>query len=381
MMVSMNDEVQEGAWPQGVTAGAKHRWDKMMEGTAATLLGLTEDALKMYQWALQFRRFTRDQAFEHFTLSGQEIEIALSSLLSLRLVKQTPGDSETFFAVSPDAAIVDATGPLASRIQHLHQEADQLAAGLQGLLPLYLEQRGARAERPVLDKLGHGTEVRHVLTAASQQCTTEMFGVQSETKHDPDVIEDSLPRDLAMIARGVKVRSLYLHTARAHRSTCSYLNHLVEAGAEVRTTDHIVERLLIFDDTVAFLPDRLSDATPGAVVIREPAIIRFLRGWAEHLWSTAVPFVPGEAGYGESADRLRESIVQMLAAGIKDEVIARRLDISIRTCRRHIAEVLTELDASSRFQAGVNAVRSGRLNLGPQNPPRRAATPARTDIA
>ncbi len=56
----------------------------------------------------------------------------------------------------------------------------------------------------------------------------------------------------------------------------------------------------------------------------------------------------------------------MLAEGAKDEVIARRLGVSLRTCRRHIAEILETLQADSRFQAGVLAERAGLTTAGPQ---------------
>lgn len=40
---------------------------------------------------------------------------------------------------------------------------------------------------------------------------------------------------------------------------------------------------------------------------------------------------------------------------MKDEMIARRLGMSLRTCRKHIAESMETLGASSRFQAGYLA--------------------------
>ncbi|MCZ0982437.1 hypothetical protein O1L60_35735 [Streptomyces diastatochromogenes] len=49
----------------------------------------------------------------------------------------------------------------------------------------------------------------------------------------------------------------------------------------------------------------------------------------------------------------------LLAEGAKDEVIARRMGMSLRTCRRHIADLLEELGAESRFQGGVLAERAG----------------------
>jgi DNA-binding NarL/FixJ family response regulator len=52
-------------------------------------------------------------------------------------------------------------------------------------------------------------------------------------------------------------------------------------------------------------------------------------------------------------------LLGQLAAGAKDEQIARALGMSLRTVRRRVAEVTHELGAQSRFQAGVEAVRRG----------------------
>ncbi|KOG32387.1 hypothetical protein ADK34_09305 [Streptomyces viridochromogenes] len=62
----------------------------------------------------------------------------------------------------------------------------------------------------------------------------------------------------------------------------------------------------------------------------------------------------------------------LLAQGAKDEVIARRLGMSLRTCRRHIAELLEELGAESRFQGGALAERAG----SPGRTSRRTSPPA-----
>jgi DNA-binding NarL/FixJ family response regulator len=47
--------------------------------------------------------------------------------------------------------------------------------------------------------------------------------------------------------------------------------------------------------------------------------------------------------------------------GAKDETIARQLGVSLRTVRRRVAELMDELGASTRFQAGMEAVRRGLL--------------------
>lgn len=50
---------------------------------------------------------------------------------------------------------------------------------------------------------------------------------------------------------------------------------------------------------------------------------------------------------------LDRDIVRLLSEGLTDESVADRLDVSIRTVRRHVADLMVVLGASSRFQAGV----------------------------
>ena len=72
------------------------------------------------------------------------------------------------------------------------------------------------------------------------------------------------------------------------------------------------------------------------------------------------PSCPG-AGMKAVSRELHRTILRLLADGLKDEAIARRLGMSLRTTRRHVADILSELNVSSRFQAGVAAARSGLL--------------------
>jgi len=71
----------------------------------------------------------------------------------------------------------------------------------------------------------------------------------------------------------------------------------------------------------------------------------------------AVPGLDGQR-YTEGVTDQRLLLGQ-LAGGAKDEQIARALGLSVRTVRRRVAELLEELGADSRFQAGVEAVRRG----------------------
>lgn len=50
-------------------------------------------------------------------------------------------------------------------------------------------------------------------------------------------------------------------------------------------------------------------------------------------------------------------VLQLLAQGCTDEAVARSLSVSLRTVRRVTADLMTRLEARSRFQAGLKSYR------------------------
>ncbi|OIJ87887.1 hypothetical protein BIV24_23915 [Streptomyces colonosanans] len=75
------------------------------------------------------------------------------------------------------------------------------------------------------------------------------------------------------------------------------------------------------------------------------------------------PVADGQRGVDRDRHRLAVeswTVLRALGSGATDETAARELGMSLRTCRRRVAEPLDVLGASSRFQAGV---RAGELGL------------------
>ncbi|MQS12970.1 LuxR family transcriptional regulator [Streptomyces kaniharaensis] len=120
---------------------------------------------------------------------------------------------------------------------------------------------------------------------------------------------------------------------------------------------------LIVDGTTALV---VAESATGvrASVIREPKVVYTLGSLYESVWRNAVP--AGERIVFGDRDRaaLAQQILSALRAGVTDEVAARELTVSVRTYRRHVAEIMTMLGAQSRFQAGVRAAELGLLRPG-----------------
>ncbi len=133
------------------------------------------------------------------------------------------------------------------------------------------------------------------------------------------------------------------------------------AHVQLRVTEAVAETLIV-DGRVAMVRSRLERGGEEVVsVIEDPALVRALDLLFAGAWGNAVQ--PAEHEW--ISERLRTEparrILERLCQGYTDDVAAREVEVSLRTYRRHVAEIMRGLGASSRFQAGVRAVELGLL--------------------
>jgi two-component system, NarL family, nitrate/nitrite response regulator NarL len=86
---------------------------------------------------------------------------------------------------------------------------------------------------------------------------------------------------------------------------------------------------------------------------------------ASHLVGPKAPRVEGKASHGARGElTARElQVVQLLAEGLSNKLIADRLGISDHTAKFHVNGVMAKLGASTRTEAVVEAVRRGVVHL------------------
>ncbi|WP_371660857.1 LuxR C-terminal-related transcriptional regulator [Streptomyces sp. NBC_00280] len=206
----------------------------------------------------------------------------------------------------------------------------------------------------VLDGLAR---IQTAMDEATQACTTEVLTVQPGGIRREYELSEGLHRALELRGRGVRMRGLYNHVARHGQGLLNYLE-LVGGSAEARTLDEVVERLILFDRTVAFIPANAERTV--ALEIRHPALVNYLGTVFDRLWRLAAPLTAPLPDTGiEGISHRERSIAALLAEGHQDAVVAERLGISVRTCRAHIARLSETLGAASRTQLGVRIAQAG----------------------
>ncbi|MFD5561850.1 helix-turn-helix transcriptional regulator [Kitasatospora griseola] len=317
-----------------------------------------------YAWVLEHGRLDPAALAGHFTRQGLDPATAgdaLDRLTAWQLLQPDPSDPGRWRAMPPQTAITALAAPVEAAIQRSRAELAERQARVAGFLPFHQAVRdsGGAGEIEVIADL---LNVRAALDRASAECRSEVITSQpGGGSRVPDAMEEALRRDRALLGRGVRMRTLYHHTARFNGPSQAYVEAATALGAEYRTAHELFGRLIVFDRELAFLP--LSDGTWGALVVRQEAMLAYLCDIFEQAWSLARPFAAAaEDGLEQVSQELDRTIVRMLAAGLKDEAIARRLGMSLRTARRHIADIMDELGAESRFQAGVAAAKAGLLD-------------------
>ena len=134
-------------------------------------------------------------------------------------------------------------------------------------------------------------------------------------------------------------------------------------GESVRVLPKPPMRVVIADDDLAFVSLEDSEDRVRGVLIHPSPLLSGLTSLFDLLWERAIP-LDGAAGGAEAGWRISEddaALLRLLAAGLKDQAIARHLGIGLRTVVRRIGNLSRALDAETRFQAGLQASRRGLL--------------------
>ncbi|WP_067714353.1 helix-turn-helix transcriptional regulator [Nocardia yamanashiensis] len=161
-------------------------------------------------------------------------------------------------------------------------------------------------------------------------------------------------------ATGKQVRLLYSPDYLDARDRQPLLRHS-SLGAQIRITGNDFHNALIIDRRLAVLWSGAGAAHPYAYLIREPALLRALDQFARLAWESAAGLATALDPVRPEIDEVLRAVLHTLALGLKDETAARRLGVSLRTYRRHVADLMARLGVATRFQIGVRAAELGLL--------------------
>jgi DNA-binding CsgD family transcriptional regulator len=156
------------------------------------------------------------------------------------------------------------------------------------------------------------------------------------------------------VAQGRPLRTVYpaefLQTER--HLELAWMRSWADVGEQQRVLDQVPHSFVVFGDQLVLAGSRWGVATEDLVAVRAPMLVQAFVSIFDAVWHAALP-VP------TLRDQSEDRLLALLAAGFKDEAIARYLGVSLRTVRRRVALLMESLGAHTRFALGTAAERRG----------------------
>lgn len=323
-------------------------------------LGLGPDELKLYAALLASPRLSSLSALTRTTdLPPDRVETALGTLTDQGFARPAKHGDALPDAVPPATALRNVIQrrqaellSRSARLKMLSASVDRLAARLPGDAP---GERDAGIET-VRGREAIAERVQALMASASSELM--LLDRPPYASSAPG----GMPAPLAMgdlVARGVTVRAVVDRGGLDFPGRARGLNALASEGVHIRVAADLPTKLIAVDGRVSLLPPtNTADPTASALIVRDSLLHNALVPLFEALWERAMPIGPGTQEDVTAEDR---ELLTLLASGLKDEAIARRVDVHVHTVRRRIKRLQRLLDAETRFQTGVQALRRGWL--------------------
>ena len=318
---------------------------------------LDQVSLNVYRYAVSHPGWSIPEASDALGFTSKAIESAVD-VLRARCLLVAQADGVGFSAVSPDVALAELVDPDERALLELRSRIADQRRELTSLVPAFLEARRQVREDASVEVLEDPEQVQRVLIEYGRSVSDRVMIARPGQGSSADFQEESIQKDVELLQHGVRRQTIYQASTRDHVPTRKAVEAITAAGGEFRILPYLPVRTLIFDEKVAVVARQLHPEDRAGLVIRDPNLVRLLTGLFEFAWGIAEPFLTEQSSTAV-LNSTQRSVLRGLASGASDEVIARRLGISVRTCRRHIAWMLEELGAETRFQAGMKAHRAG----------------------
>lgn len=318
---------------------------------------------EVYRYAVREGAITSlDLAAADLGIPVTEIFTTVTRLVELHLLRTDNTAGDRLVPLDPETAANLLVSPIERAMYQRRELADHLRDRIGSITR---PESGTPEPVGSIDGLEGADEIRGLFKLASETCRKELL-ILRPSHHDEDQLDELLDPCYAALDWGVTVRVVCPHRSRAGFASRAKAKRLIEDGAQIRTLSHLPQAAVVFDQTLTVMFSLPGPGEkPTARRIRDRNVVQYLVNLFNQLWENAAPFITTEPGYADTTDDLHQSIARLMAQGLTDDVVARRLGMSVRTCRRHIATLLHNLDSVSRFQAGVHA--ASRFTIS--NPP------------
>jgi DNA-binding CsgD family transcriptional regulator len=219
----------------------------------------------------------------------------------------------------------------------------------------WLSTRPTTGDGSFVERISTLEGVRHRITEIAAECREEFWSLNPDGAQTPDNIAASRAPNLALLDRGITMKSVFNDSAANDAATAEHLRWLAENGADVRTTPMLTMRMLVVDREVAMVPIDDQDSSTGAFLIRGRGLVSGLTTLFLTTWRSATPLGVRRPRQPDRPSPTERQALVLWGLGCTDAMVARRLGVSERTVRRLSENLAQRLQARSRFEMGVKA--------------------------
>ncbi|WP_158564219.1 helix-turn-helix domain-containing protein [Jiangella anatolica] len=311
-------------------------------------LGLGDEEQSVYLALLDHARPATAAELGLPDLPPDAVEKLLDGLERRGLADRLPGEPPAYRLVDPALAFAESLAARERDLQRSRVLVDELA--------VRHRRRHDAVEPGDLVEIVTGSE------ATARRLVDVYSGARTQVRameRPPYGVVNSEPNpiEVELLKAGVRHRVLYEQSAVDLPGRVADLIGGIAAGEEARVTPTLPARMLLVDDRFAMIPARAGALiTDQLLVVHPGGLLDVLAEVFEETWLRAMPLRldPSEV----DDDRV---ILNLLAAGLTEQSIARHVGASQRTVQRRIREISGRLGARTRFQAGLQAARNGVL--------------------
>ncbi|WP_053205387.1 helix-turn-helix domain-containing protein [Jiangella muralis] len=276
------------------------------------------------------------------------VDRACGRLHGLGLVIRMSGRRRRYTAVDPESA-------LDALVRERAGELDQVRGSALALSSIFHAARRQAGGGSTVELLNGPEEQGRWFVRLQHQVRSEMMVMD----RPPYVLAAVNPVEPVRLDSGVHWRAIYAPEALEIPGAMDEIDDFTQRGEQGRVLPGLPMKLAIADRRVALLPLSMEVGHAQGLVIRESTLLDALVELFEVYWARATPLTSPTAPLAPDAPDEDRQLVRLLAAGLTDNAIARQLGLSTRTMRRRTRRLFDQLEATNRFQAGIQAARRG----------------------
>ncbi len=325
------------------------------------ILGIGEAEERAYRWLLMHSGASAGEVAQGLGLTRTKVQYLLDAIEAKGLVTHSPERPRRYIPAPPDIALK----ALSLRRQEKLQRAD---AAIQELQEEITNQPNDK-KQPMVELVTNREATPHILEQLYRATRHEIVALSrlplfiSQPEAAPALKLDPLREALA---RDVQVRCIVDTELLALPGVVPEIRGYAKAGEKVRVAPSLPFKMVLSDHRLGLIPLNLQQSDSPSLLVRSSALLDALYALFTSLWDQAAAVSFTSTGLLETADtdpelsRVIEAMVSLMAAGLNDKSIASELNMSMRTFRRRSVDMMTNLNARTRFQAGWLA--NQRLN-------------------